>query len=526
MLASTAQLVRPPPIPSQSATSSSETSISDSIAPTPAFDLNLLPGIDLKALDGAAVRDSDSFLISPLPQFTSILPAVYDAFRPLPELTEDVEGEDEDEKTDDEEEIPTPDSSRSQRAIPNPLELKKSAFIQHSMESLSTLRPDVNRVSEPSSLSRTVPYIEQRRPRSSSSPTQPRSRPRSRSPSPFDHSTSTTPPMPPPQHLMSQSGRYAQVSREPYGSSTRNADGEVLRTRLHDILRDSPTSSSLPIMTSGHFPASFANRDREREREAPTTNGVLPPPTRTSSSNGKSSTPIPPSSSDGISHLLASGPHQQILNKPISTPSPNPAGQGQRYSSASEEAKKLEEERRRKERQQREERHKEDRYREERNKEDRYREDRPKDEKYREERYREERYREDKQGMDYEKYPADADRDYRSKVSSRTTNAVPSVAPNQAPRWDQPASNQSYVYSNPLSSTPTPNGSSVSSSSLKRGGSISGQSTGYGRPAAATPVPVQEPPSHGRYASNTSSSKPRSNAMSNQIPTNPAGIYT
>ena len=407
----------------------------------------LLPTLDT-TLEGVAIRDSESsFLISPLPQFTGVLPSFLDSLTPLPELTEDVDGE----EKEDEEEISTPDSIQNGHHMEDTHGFRS----QLSGESLRSRPLDYPQESKPSGLTHTAPY---HRTRSPSIPS------RSTSPSmpPSERSASASPPTAAPQHLVPtvnvQPSSYPHNTRESYGSSSsRHPDGNALRSRLHDILSDTPTSSSLPNMpSSSHGASSFASTGRGVPAHTPSSS---PPTMRNGAMNsGRPAMPSSNSSSDGVSHHLATG---QIQNKHAPAPSPAPHV-GQRYSSASSEAKKLEEERRRKQR------------------EDRQRED---GERYRE---GEVKRRDDRHGVDYEhRVTTRGEREYQTQNSSSTASA----------RRDQPA-NQNYSTIN------------SNSPSLKRRPS-SGNS--YGQPTVVPPVPVQEHASghHARYAGVSSGHKSR-----------------
>jgi len=425
----------------------------------------------MKALEGVAIGDSESgFLISPLPQFTNVLPSILDGITPLPELTEDIEGE---EKSDEDEEISTPDNSQNDRPIEAHQEIK--------MQPNGELIPTQRSAFEASVLSRPSSY---QRARSQSIPS------RSPSPSlpPSIRSVSASPPKSSPYHLPSsspvQSSLYPHSTRDSYSSSTRATNGDVLRTRLHDLLRDSST----PLPSA---PPSQSLSTGEREDN---TTAASPPPFRTGTSDSNRAYTAQHSrhsSGDGIAHLLASGSHQQSSNKPAPTPSPNPFG-GQRYSSASTEAKKLEEERRRKHQEEKQQRQKE--------------RHRQRDEWHREERNRDERHN---HHQDFERPLADADREYSTKISSSTTTTTLTVS-----RRDQSAAaNQNHVYNaNPLISNPV--------SSLNRRSSIG---NAYNQQTTIPASANHEHPSvhHGRYTTAPAGNKLRPTP----IPSNPANIY-
>ena len=297
--------------------------------------------IDRISLRGAALPDPDHpFLISPLPQFTTPLtPSNNFSFTPVPpvpELTDDLEdGDDDDEDT----------NSESEHEATTPIVVQQDLRGSNGIRRLSFLQTD-GRSEHDSALVRTGPYLDHRRARSGSSPGT------YTSPSSVNVSADTSnasPRTPPKSATLSQSQQIqphaSSSSREGDASFSsrsplaRNPDGGVLRTRLHDLLRDSAMSSSLPNMSASYFPASFTNRETSSGR-------VSPLPSRSDSSN-TNKTPIPPSSSSSDSAIPL--PSQTGSGKPLSGVAPfcNFAPR-QGFSSASTEAKKLEEERRRK----------------------------------------------------------------------------------------------------------------------------------------------------------------------------------
>jgi len=280
---------------------------------------------DQSDLEGVAIQDPNhSFLISPLPQFTAALPSMFDNFTPLPELAEDEEGE---QASSDDEELSTPETLQ-EHFLRQPVESKRVSM----PEPIAVPSQDNGRkfLQEPSGLSRTAPYLEhRRRARSSSSP----SRPTSRSQSPFDsgRASPSTPPATASQNLSSQSSAQQSSSRDTYSL---NAPATNVR-RLYEILGDSSPSSSLPNMSSSHFPSSLTQRDSFARSGCSS-----PPPARTGSANSNK-TPQP--SGDSVSHLTAS---LQAHNINAAAPSTSPHGHRTGMSSASAEAKKFEEERR------------------------------------------------------------------------------------------------------------------------------------------------------------------------------------
>ena len=452
---STADLLKHPPIAYAAEKSAPVGSISRSSVAS-------LPPLDMSALEGVAVRDSESsFLISPLPQFTNALPSVLGGMAPLPELTEDVDGEEKEE----EEEISTPDSARHER----PIESHREYNQERSRETIASERSDHFKGMQMAELSLAAPY---HRARSRSIPSHSTS---SSSP----RSASASPPKPILHDLTKAQTDRASSSylrdaytpsirnsnpdiRDAYPSSSRNSnpDGDALRIRLHDLLRDSPTSSSLPNMPSSYFSSSFNKVDRDSS--ASNTNNSPPLP-NAGGTSGKTH-----NSSDGFSHLLASAP--QSSNRLAPAPSPSPFV-GQRYSSASTEAKKLEEERRRKHLEEKQQR------REERYKAERHREDRAREERHRE------GQKDERHGVDNERPNPIADREHPARAPPTTSS-----------RWDQPvSSSQNYIYAAPNSVSP-----------LKRGSSAAGHAYSQQSGVPSISVPEHVSGQHARYAPTTS----------------------
>ena len=289
--------------------------------------------IDRISLRGAALPDPDHpFLISPLPQFTTPLTTSnnfsFTPVPPLPELTDDLE--DDDEATD----------SEPEHEATTPTVVQQDLRGSNGLSRLPFRQTD-GRSEHDSALSRTGPYLDHRRARSGSTPEM------YTSPSSVNVSADASPRTPPKSATLSQSQQvqHASSSRDSDASfptrSTlaRNPDGGVLRTRLHDLLRDSAMSSSLPNMSASHFPPSLTNRETSSGRVSP-----LPPRSDSSNTN---KTPLPSSSSSDTTVPLP--PQTTGAGKPLTGVAPNcNFAPRQGFSSASTEAKKLEEERRRK----------------------------------------------------------------------------------------------------------------------------------------------------------------------------------
>ena len=294
---------------------------------------------DKKSLRGAALPDPDHpFLISPLPQFTTPLTISsnfsFTPVPPLPELTDD--DEDDDEVAD----------SKSKHEAATPIVVPQDLRGSNGLRRLSFRHTD-GRSEQDSALARTGPYLDHRRARSGSNPemyTSPLSVKVVLADAPDASSRS-----PPKSATLSQSQQVQHASSSREGDASlptrsplaRNPDGGVLRTRLHDILRDSAISSSLPNMSASHFPSSFTNREASSGR-------VSPLPSRSDSSN-TNKTPLPSSSSSDTAVPLPQTVAGNNNKPPVAGVAPNcNFAPRQGFSSASTEAKKLEEERRRK----------------------------------------------------------------------------------------------------------------------------------------------------------------------------------
>jgi hypothetical protein len=313
--------------------------------------------IDKISLRGAALPDPDHpFLISPLPQFTtplttstnfSFTPA---SVPPLPELTDDLEDEEEEEEGTD---------SEPEHEVTTPIVVHQDLRGSNGIRRLSFVQTTNGRSEHDSALARTGPYLDHRRARSGSSPETYTSRSSSvkKGTTTTTTSNNASPRSPPKSATLSQSSpqvqqqQHASSSREGDASSpsfpirsnsTRNPDGGVLRTRLHDLLRDSAMSSSLPNMSASHFPASFTNWETSSGRVSPL------PPRSDSSNTNKSSSSSSSSSYDTAVPLLPQTTGSSSGKPLTGTTTFCNFAPRQGFSSASTEAKKLEEERRRK----------------------------------------------------------------------------------------------------------------------------------------------------------------------------------
>ncbi|TFK36275.1 hypothetical protein BDQ12DRAFT_255678 [Crucibulum laeve] len=331
------------------------------------------PELDQTALKGAAAQEPDSYLVSPLPQFTGKLPSHLDSFDPMPEVVEEEEEEGYEQAY-----APAPNCGAAghphsckcasfsmfpddiQYAEPRASPTRRPSFVARespSFPATATDRPVLadsfeavtdTTPSTPSGLSLTAPpnlSVEGRRSRSQSvtvSRTPSRSRPTSRGPT-RPVSPSLKPAMIPSSQPRASSSRdpYAPVSA--HLSIPQGREGEGLRTRLHDLLQDTGVSSSLPSMSSSRFTSSSPNhhpsaiaREKQALREDLTSRPASP-------RSGSSDYRLPQeSTTDGYSHLLASHPPAHGVSTPMTTPSPNPRTHTGASSSASRAAAELE----------------------------------------------------------------------------------------------------------------------------------------------------------------------------------------
>ncbi|KAF9473175.1 hypothetical protein BDN70DRAFT_406222 [Pholiota conissans] len=258
-----------------------------------------------------AIQDPSSYLISPLPKFSNALPAMFDSFATLPDLAADMD-ETHSDSTDEEsdEEVHTPDSLQQQLRPSAAREIRAS----FAPEPVQPSRAPPRGTLAPSGLSRTAPHREHRRERSCSNPNPSPSA--SRSHSPFDSIASATP-LP----AVQITNHSTSSSRETYASPLSQ---EGVNPRLRDILTHNTSSpSSLPIFSANHFPSSLKRDGSAAQRDD-----------RPHAGSSRSSEPLVTPQANGSSSKT---PRSTSPNRPVST----------RMSSASAEAKKLEDEKRR-----------------------------------------------------------------------------------------------------------------------------------------------------------------------------------
>lgn len=344
------------------------------VPPTPDMDMDPdmaktpqprpLAELDQSKLKEAAVHDPTTYLISPLPQFTGRLPD------PV-ELAEEDESRDrlkakstapkalrqeESQKVFQSFVIPPTPSSKECGAAGHPYtcDCEEFAIFNEDNQKRGSRRPSVaNPVSTPvieakmrappptpSGLSYPTPVMSPGRARSHTIPAH-----NSRPPSCVPSRASSPKP-----HL---SGGMRDVYSPASGhSNLQNRETESLKSRLHDLLQDNTgTSSSLPNMTSSHFPASFT-------RESPEPAQNVEPSSRPSSCSA--ATPLQHrvtalmSPKQGESERVRTSPPLTTGYMAPSTPSGPSVPQAPVFSRASNAAMAIEKERKEKKEQERE----------------------------------------------------------------------------------------------------------------------------------------------------------------------------
>lgn len=305
----------------------------------------LTPAVTAGNLQEVGIQDpNSSFLISPLPQFTSNLPGMNSTISTLTDIEEENEGEVEygSEYEREEGEAQEEEEESEDEGL-----FSEDDDVQHHREVKAL---------ESSGLSRTAPksYEDYRRARSHSHP------------APTLQSRSQSPPrslISPPPTSTSQTSGYTAHHLAAFSYSQHSKEAPSIDTpygfrdeRLQHILEVSPSpSSSWPNSSASYFPASYTNRDTFNYHD-----GRVSPPdsltdrssnsskTSASSSYQQSSPLIPYSTSTGdkYANMLASSP-QSYMNKSALSSSPNPISHGHGLSTASAQALRLEEERRR-----------------------------------------------------------------------------------------------------------------------------------------------------------------------------------
>lgn len=304
------------------------------------FPTNMSASLDPRHLRGAAVPDPDSFLISPLPEFTGALPSALDSFVALPDIDDDLEKKCK-KFTDFNQQEGTCSASG------HPHSCKCISFTVSTERTTSTPLPDQPRTPsyddrivmedfvEPipfpapathSGLALTAPKVAELSGHRSSRSHSTSSRPSSRS---RHSSRAPTRPSSPSLKVSSSSNHGRQTSPSSstaHLSLPQGRESETLRTRLHDLLQDSPISSSLPNLHSGHFPISIT-RETTTPRRSPQEVSQALLPVRTSSSTPQRPLPTQPSqqrhNSDSHLRALPSQPASININAPVSSVTPN-----------------------------------------------------------------------------------------------------------------------------------------------------------------------------------------------------------
>ncbi|KAF5309874.1 hypothetical protein D9619_010360 [Psilocybe cf. subviscida] len=205
-------------------------------------------GANFELDDSAAIDPSLNYFLTPLLGKSDHIAAILSSLPGMEDINELSEESQPNTDTEDVEPVRshTPDYPVKP---PKVEELKPKASSEGLRSFLKPPKP------EPSGLSRTAPLKDhQRRERSHSSPSQPQSRAQS----PFKPMVSSACPTPPIQTSASISSAFSA-----YGLDETQS---VLQSRLQDILSDrrSPgPSSSLPVSSPNHFTSSFGSRDRD-----------------------------------------------------------------------------------------------------------------------------------------------------------------------------------------------------------------------------------------------------------------------
>jgi hypothetical protein len=209
----------------------------------------------------AGNSNPDSLLISPLPQFTSILPGTFSDLRPLPDVGSDPEslhGQSPTCASPDHPvtcpcvEVPPfpemPPSANSSRS-------RSASFIERPPDSSSERNNDLSSLPATPASSGDRDILRHRIPRVSS-----HSRPSSRAPSEF---ASRTPSPPRPGSSMQAHSRIPSPSEHSFSPSVVPSAPGI--SRLHELMERPMVSSSLPNM-SNHFPSSLT-RDSHLSHE-------------------------------------------------------------------------------------------------------------------------------------------------------------------------------------------------------------------------------------------------------------------
>lgn len=339
------RLLRMPPTPHCPELDSPDMDVDPDMAKTP--QPRPMAELDQKKLQSAALRDPESYLISPLPQFTGRLP-------------EAVALPDEDEQRERREAKKSPRKQGSQLSFqsfvvpPTPSTqdcgasghpytcdcvefaifnegAKKSGSPRSSIINVAST-PTIEakmKVPPPTPSSCPTPMMSPGRARSHTIPSH-ASRPPSRAPSP-------KPPSNDARDVYSPSSNYINIQ---------GRGAESLKSRLHDLLQDNAgVSSSLPNMSSTHFPSSLTRATPQSSQQPD-----LPsrPPSRSGASSSQHRVNPLLSPRQGTSERSGASPQVPLSYVPPSTPSITPVPPAPVFSRASNAAMAMEKERKEK----------------------------------------------------------------------------------------------------------------------------------------------------------------------------------
>ncbi|KAF8654996.1 hypothetical protein AX16_003300 [Volvariella volvacea WC 439] len=252
-------------------------------------------------LKGAAIADPNSFLISPLPEFSGRLPSTLETFTALPDVEEEIYPRSPAQRS-----SPSPPTRDTCTAIGHPYScqcapysLFPDSFDSHSLLSTPEEPPNhnvtiVEDYDQTAALPIPIPRSQQQHhhhtglsvPKSYDSDKYGRSRSHSHS-----SQQSNTKISRPPSPVKHESGRRRRTSPEKRQNADRTItspgipipqDPETLRNRLHELLQD---TSSVPssLASTSHFPSSLGRGGSSREREPERGRDRAPsrPPSRT-----------------------------------------------------------------------------------------------------------------------------------------------------------------------------------------------------------------------------------------------------
>lgn len=264
-----------------------------SVEPYPAGGPSFVPHLP-RNLSRVAISDPNSFLISPLPEFTGRLPSALESFTALPEFD------------DNEEELVHSFQEGSSKAVqctanghPFSCDCVQYPMFPDTQEphsrhttpevTVNDYMPITQDLAEPTPPPSSSPIppaqggltISGSKDRSSSRHSRSRSRSSaSQRPSARDQRI-PSPLLKPMTSSISLGRRALSPGASQSTSSLPTAgDTDTLRNRLHELLQDAPTSSSLPNTSSSHFPSSLTRQGATPPEASPQPRPVPPPPQR------------------------------------------------------------------------------------------------------------------------------------------------------------------------------------------------------------------------------------------------------